>query len=121
MPTGYEEMEQIVYDKIEVLQAEIEQRQTAIKGLLTMLPCEYTIVRTFVKDWECHRAKCSAGHTMYYSGNVNGFAYDQEKCHYFKSIRDANFYLEYLKEKEMLKDYVEIKIERVAKRTNKGE
>ena len=115
MPT-YEEMEQIVYDKIDALQAEIEQRRTAIQGLLTMLPCEYIIVRTFVKDWECHRAKCSTGHTMYFSADTNGFVYDQANCHYFKSIKDANFYLENLKEREMLKDYVSIKIERVSKR-----
>lgn len=109
------EIEQAIYDKIDVLKAEIEQRYTDIQGLLATLPCNYIITRTFIKDWECHRAKCSAGLKMYYSGNTYGFDYYQKNCFFFKSLNDANFYLECCKEKEILKDYVEIKIERVAK------
>lgn len=108
-------MELLIYNNIDALQAEIKERQVAIKELLTKLPCEYIITRTFIKDWECHRAKCSAGLKMYYSGNTYGFDYYQKNCFFFKSLKDANFYLECCKEKETLKDYVEIKIERVAK------
>lgn len=111
-----DEIELAIYSKIDALQAEITERYTTIHGLLKTLPCKYIITRTFIKDWECHRAKCSAGHKMYYSGNsINRFVYDKKNCHHFKSLKDANFYLECCKEKEILKDYVEIKIERVAK------
>lgn len=110
------DLEKSIYSAIDVLQKQIANDKMAISGLLDQLPCKYMITRTFIKDWECHRAKCSAGHKMYYSGNsVNGFVYDKKNCHHFKSLKDANFYLECCKEKEMLKDYIEIKIERVAK------
>jgi hypothetical protein len=109
------DLEESIYSAIDVLQKQIANDRMAISSLLNQLPCKYIITRTFIKDWECHRAKCSVGHKMYYSGNANGFDYDEKKCHYFKSLRDAEIYLEYCKGREILKDYVEIKIERVEK------
>jgi len=109
------DLEKSIYSAIDVLQKQVANDKMAISSLLNQLPCKYIVTRTFIKDWECHRAKCSAGHKMYYSGNINGFVYDIKKCHHFKSLRDAEIYLEYCKEMETLKDYVEIKIERVDK------
>lgn len=109
------ELEKSIYDSIDSLQKAIENNRMGISNLLNKLPCEYIITRTFIKDWKCHRAKCSAGYKMYYSGSATGFVCCQEKSYHFTSIRDANFYLEYCKEQELLKDYVEIKIERIEK------
>lgn len=109
------DLEKSIYASIDNLQKQIEDSRIAISNLLNELPCKYIITRTFVKDWECHRAKCFAGYKMYYCGNVNGFDYDEKKCHHFKSLRDAEIYLDYCKDRETLKDYVEIKIERVEK------
>lgn len=110
-----DEMEQVVYDKIDALQAEIKQRQIAINGLLTMLPCEYIIVRTFLKEWQSHSNSYKAGHVSYFPENIalNGWVTDKSMARVFKSLRDAQYYIDHTS--NYLKDYIEIKIERVAK------
>lgn len=109
------ELEKSIYSAIDVLQKQIANDKKAISDLLNKLTCKYIITRTFIKDWSCHRASCSEGFKMYYSGNTNGFDYDQKNCYFFKSLRDAETYLKHCKQIETLKDYVEIKIERVDK------
>ena len=110
------ELEKSIYASIDSLQKAIENNRMGISNLLDKLPCKYIITRTFIKDWECHRAKCSAGHKMYYSGaDNNRFVYDKKSSFFFKDLRYAEAYLKHYKEEELLKDYVEIKIERVEK------
>ena len=108
-----DEMELAIYSKIDALQAEIKQRQISINGLLTMLPCEYIIVRTFVKDYKSHARSYSKGFIQYYNFLTYHWIKEKEAAYVFKSFQDAEHMAKMIP--NHIPDYVEIKIERVAK------
>lgn len=105
-----DEIELAIYSKIDALQAEIKQRQAAIKELLTKLPYGYIIVRTFVKDYKYH---ARSGFIQYYNFLTYDWIKNKEKAYIFKSLQDAEHMAKMIP--NHIPDYVEIKIERVAK------
>lgn len=109
------ELEKSIYSLIDVLQKRIADDRLAISDLLEKIPHKYIITRTFIKDWECHRAKCSAGFKQYFSGYSFGYNTKLENAQFYKSLRDAEFMLMHCDAEESLKEYVELKIERVEK------
>ena len=90
-----DEMELAIYSEIDALQAEIKQRQAAIKELLTKLPYGYIIVRTFVKDYKYH---ARSGFIQYYNFLTYDWIKNKEKAYIFKSLQDAESEFEVLAE-----------------------
>lgn len=109
------EIEQQIHTEIDALQNEIKERKSAIFSLLAKLPCEYIITRTFVKDWKCNTSSISKGYKQYYMGSI---AYSDliKTAFRYKSLNEAKYVLSmYCIPIEKLRDYVELKIERVEK------
>ena len=109
------EQEKNIYEQIDILQKRIADDRITISDLLGQLPYKYIITRTFIKDWECHTAKCSAGFKQYFSGFSFGYNAKLENAQFYRSLRDAEFMLMHCNAEESLKEYVELKIERVEK------
>lgn len=109
------ELEKSIYSAIDALQKQIANDKMAISNLLDQLPCKYVITRTFIKDWASHYSSVGKGHKQYYTGGNRGYSKFMEQAQFYRSLRDAEFVLVHCDDEESLKDYVEIKIERVDK------
>jgi hypothetical protein len=108
-----DEMELAIYNNIDALQAEIKERQAAIKELLTKLPYGYIIVRTFIKDFKSHTSSYKKGFIHYYNFLTYHWIKEKEAAYVFKSFQDAEHMAKMIP--NHIPDYVEIKIERIAK------
>ena len=87
----------------------------AISNLLDELPCKYVITRTFIKDWASHYSSVGKGHKQYHIGDNRGYSKFMEQAQFYRSLRDAEFILAHCNTEESLKEYVELKIERIDK------
>ena len=109
------ELEKSIYSAIDVLQKQIANDKMAISNLLDELPCKYLITRTFIKDWASHYSSVAKGHKQYHIGGNLGYSRFINQAHFYRSLRDAEFVLAYCNDEESIKEYVEIKIERIEK------
>lgn len=109
------DLEKSIYSAIDVLQKQIANDKMAISDLLDQLPCKYVITRTFIKNWSCHYSYIAKGYKQYYVGSNLGYSKFMEKAQFYKSLRDAEFILAHCSAEESLKEYVELKIEKVDK------
>lgn len=109
------ELEKSIYSAIDVLQKQIVNDRMAISNLLDQLPYKYVIIRTFTKDWASHYSSVAKGHTQYYTGGNRGYAKFINQAQFYRSLRDAELVLMHCIAEESLKEYVELKIEKVDK------
>lgn len=109
------ELEKSIYSAIDVLQKQIANDRLAISNLLDQLPCKYVITRTFIRDWSSHYSSVAKGHKQYYTGGNRGYSKFIEQAQFYRSLRDVEFVLVHCNAEESLKEYVELKIERIDK------
>ena len=109
------ELEKSIYSAIDVLQKQIANDRLAISDLLDQLPCKDVITRTFIKDWVCVLPYTKKGFKQYFSGHSLGYNPRIKNAQFYRSLRDAEFILAHCNTEESLKEYVELKIERVDK------
>lgn len=107
------DLEKSIYSAIDILQKQIANDKMAISDLLDQLPYKYVITRTFIKDWASHYSSVTKGHKQYYIGGNRGYSKFINQAQFYRSLRDAEFVLVHCNAEESIKEYVELKIERI--------